>query len=99
VGEYLILLGSFEVQPWMTSLAVTGVIFGAVYLLVATRKLLYGPLDKPENARSPTSNLREVGLLLPIVVLFFWIGFRAEPFLARTDASVDALLARWLRRA
>jgi NADH-quinone oxidoreductase subunit M len=94
VGEYLILLGSFEAQPWMTCLAVTGVIFGAVYLLMATRKLLYGPLDKPENKALSDINLREVGLMLPIVVLFFWIGFAPNTFLSRTDASVDALLAR-----
>ena len=94
VGEYLILLGGFEVQPWMTCLAVTGVIFGAVYLLMATRKLLYGPLDRPENKALSDINMREVGLMIPIVVLFFWIGFAPNTFLSRTDASVDALLAR-----
>ncbi len=94
VGEYLILLGSFESQPWITSLAVTGVIFGAVYLLMATRKLLYGPLERPENKALTDINLREVGLMVPLVVLCFWIGFAPNTFLSRTDASVDALLAR-----
>jgi len=94
VGEYLILLGSFEPQPWITSVAVTGVIFGAIYLLMATRKLLYGPLERPENKALSDINLREVGLMLPVVVLFFWIGFAPNTFLSRTDASIDALLAR-----
>ncbi len=94
VGEYLILLGSFEAQPWITALAVTGVIFGAVYLLMATRKLLYGPLERPENKALSDINLREVGLMLPLIVLCFWIGFAPNTFLSRTDASVDALLAR-----
>ena len=94
VGEYLILLGSFQSQPWMAGIAVTGVIFGAVYLLMATRKLLYGPLVHAENKRLSDINLREVGLMLPIVALCFWIGFAPNTFLSRTDASVDALLAR-----
>jgi len=94
VGEYLILLGSFQSQPWIASFAVTGVIFGAVYLLMATRKLLYGPLVHPENKRLSDINLREVGLMLPIVVLCVWIGFAPNVFLSRTGASIDALLAR-----
>ena len=43
-GEYLILLGTFQSSPWLAAIAVTGVIFGAVYLLMATRKVLFGPL-------------------------------------------------------
>jgi NADH-quinone oxidoreductase subunit M len=94
VGEYLILLGSFQSQPWIASFAVLGVIFGAVYLLMATRKLLYGPLVHPENKRLSDLGLREVGLMLPVVALCFWIGFAPNVFLSRTDASIRALLAR-----
>jgi NADH-quinone oxidoreductase subunit M len=94
VGEYLILLGSFESQPWIACVAVLGVIFGAVYLLMATRKLLYGPLVLAANKNLSDINLREVGLMLPIVVFCVWIGFAPNTFLARTDASIDALLAR-----
>ena len=94
VGEYLILLGSFQSQPWIACIAVTGVIFGAVYLLMATRKLLYGPLVHAANKSLNDINLREVGLMLPVVALCFWIGFAPNTFLSRTDASIDALLAR-----
>jgi NADH-quinone oxidoreductase subunit M len=94
VGEYLILLGSYQAQPWIACVAVLGVIFGAVYLLMATRKLLYGPIVHAANKSLSDLNLREVGLMLPIVALCFWIGFAPNTFLARTDASIDALLAR-----
>jgi NADH-quinone oxidoreductase subunit M len=94
VGEYLILLGSFQSQPWIASVAVTGVIFGAVYLLMAARRLLYGPLVHAANRGLSDLNLREVGLMLPIVALCFWIGFAPNVFLSRTDASIDALVAR-----
>jgi NADH-quinone oxidoreductase subunit M len=94
VGEYLILLGSYQSQPWIACVAVLGVIFGAVYLLMATRKLLYGPIVHAANKSLSDLNLREVGLMLPIVALCFWIGFAPNTFLARTDASIDALLAR-----
>jgi len=94
VGEYMILLGSFQASPWIAAVSVTGVIFGAVYLLMATRKLLFGPLTHAENKNLSDINWREAGLMLPIVVLCFWIGVAPNPFLARTDASVDQLLSR-----
>ena len=94
VGAYLILLGSFEVSPWIGSIAVTGVIFGAVYLLMATRRFLWGPLTNPANKHLTDIGAREIGLMVPLVVLCFWIGFAPNPFLARTDGSIDALVLR-----
>jgi NADH-quinone oxidoreductase subunit M len=94
VGEYLILLGAFESRPWIAAVAVLGVIFGAVYLLTATRKLLFGPVHREENRGLPDLTAREVLLSLPVVALIVWIGVAPEPFLARTSGSVDALLHR-----
>jgi NADH-quinone oxidoreductase subunit M len=93
-GEYLILLGAFEAAPWISALAVLGVIFGAVYLLVATRRMLYGPVTKAENRALSDLGGREILLALPIVALVVWIGVAPQTFLARTSGSIDAVLAR-----
>lgn len=93
-GEYLILLGAFERSPWTAAVSVLGVIFGAVYLLIATRKLLFGPLEREENKKLSDLGGREVLLALPVIVLIVWIGVAPNPFLARTKGSVDALLGR-----
>ncbi len=94
VGEFLILLGTFQASPWMASIAVTGVIFGAVYLLMATRRFLWGPLTRPANRRLPDIDAREIGLMVPLIALCFWIGFAPNTFLSRTDASLDQLVQR-----
>jgi NADH-quinone oxidoreductase subunit M len=94
VGEYLILLGAFEASPWLTALAVLGVIFGAVYLLSMTRRVLYGPVTKEENRALADLGGREILLSLPIVALVVWIGVAPETFLSRTSGSVDAVLRR-----
>ena len=94
VGEYLILLGSFQASPWIAAISVTGVIFGAVYLLMATRKFLWGPITHAANKSLPDIGAREVGLMLPLVALCFWIGFAPNTFLARADGSIDALVKR-----
>jgi NADH-quinone oxidoreductase subunit M len=93
-GEYLILLGTFERNPWAASFAVLGVIFGAVYLLIATRKLLFGPLAREENKKLHDLGAREVLLSLPVIALIVWIGVAPNPFLAKTKGSVDALMGR-----
>lgn len=94
VGEWLILLGAFEAAPWIGAIAVTGVIFGAVYLLVATRKVLFGPLDKEENRRLTDLMPREIGLVIPIVIACVWIGVQPNPLLDKTAPAVDLVLER-----
>jgi NADH-quinone oxidoreductase subunit M len=94
VGEYLILLGTFQASPWLAAIAVTGVIFGAVYLLMATRKMLFGPLVHSENRALTDLGGREIALMLPIVVLCVWIGVQPNAFLSRTDGSLKDVQAR-----
>jgi len=93
VGEWLILLGSFEAAPWIAAVAVTGIVFGAVYLLGATRRVLFGPLVHEENRNLRDLDRREIGLMLPVVVLCLWIGVRPDTFLDKTARSIDAVLS------
>ena len=94
IGEYLILKGAFDVSPVLASIGVLGVIFGSIYLLMATRKVLFGPLTKRENRDLSDLDLREVGLMLPIVVLIVWIGVAPTPFLAQSQPAIDRVVRR-----
>lgn len=94
VGEYLILLGTFEASPLWAAIGVTGVIFGAVYLLTATKKLLWGPLDREENRKLSDLTGREIGIILPLAALVIWIGIAPNTFLSRSNASVEVVLGR-----
>jgi NADH-quinone oxidoreductase subunit M len=94
VGEYLILLGAFQAAPLWSVLGVTGVIFGAVYLLVATRRLLFGPVVHAENERLKDLDLREIALMVPLVVLIVWIGVTPRPFMQRSAPALDAIVER-----
>ena len=42
VGEFLILLGTFTVSKFWGILAISGVIFGAVYMLHAYKEVFFG---------------------------------------------------------
>ena len=94
VGEYMILLGSFEASPFWASIAVLGVIFGAVYLLSATRRVLFGPLIHDANRKLTDMVPREIGMCIPIVVACVWIGVSPNTCLDKLDGSINQLVER-----
>jgi NADH-quinone oxidoreductase subunit M len=99
VGEFLILLGTFGANPWAAVIASSGVVLAAVYMLWMVRRVIFGPLHKPENRGLIDLDLREriaVGLL---VVPIVWIGLYPSPLLRRIEPSVSILLQQMeLRR-
>ncbi len=92
VGEFLVLLGSFQKNTVITAFAASGVIFAAVYMLWMFRRVMFGPITRDENRHLADLNLREIGVLVPIIVFIVWIGVYAQPFLGRMETSVDALI-------
>jgi len=98
VGEFLIMLGSWTstvVQhPWIvTMLAATGVIWAAVYMLWMLQRVVFGTKTSEANAKLADLNSREVGLLLPLLALMFFMGVYPGPFLKRSSASLEATRA------
>ncbi len=87
VGEFLVLLGSFERHPWATGIATTGVIFAAAYLLWALQRVLFNRLDKTENAHLRDLSPRELWVVLPLVAGMVWLGLYPGPVLDRMDAA------------
>jgi NADH-quinone oxidoreductase subunit M len=87
VGEFLVLQGSFRTEPVFALFATLGVIVAAAYLLWAIQRILFDPLDKPENAKLTDLNWREVGLLTPMVIVILWLGIYPAPVLRRTEGA------------
>ena len=87
VGEFLVLLGSFKTHPWFAFIAATGVIFAACYLLWAIQRIMFNPLDKPENERLTDLNRRELAIMGVLAAAILWIGIYPAPVLRRMEAS------------
>jgi NADH-quinone oxidoreductase subunit M len=94
VGEYLILLGAFQAAPLWSVIGVSGVVLGAVYLLTATRRVLFGPITHEENRSLRDLNLREIGLMAPLFALCVWIGVSPNTFLSRSAPALEAIVRR-----
>jgi NADH-quinone oxidoreductase subunit M len=94
VGEFLILLGAFQVDRLAAVLATTGIIFAAVYLLWMYQRVIFGVITKEANRRLPDLSAREWAILLPILALIVWIGVYPASFTGMTEASVQALITQ-----
>ena len=99
VGEFLILIGTWTstavAHPWIvTMLAATGVIWAAVYMLWMLQRVVFGLVTNPENDQLQDLNKRELGLILPLVLLMLFMGVYPRVFLDRSKASVEAVRAR-----
>jgi NADH-quinone oxidoreductase subunit M len=92
VSEFLVMVGSFKTYPYLTTISAIGVILAAVYLLWALQRIIYDPLDKPENEHLTDLNWREIGLLVPVVAAIFWLGIYPKPVLARMEAATTAFV-------
>jgi len=92
VGEFLVLLGFYDVSPVITILAGTSIILGAIYMLRVMKLAFFGPLDNEENKKLKDLNSRETWSLLPLVAIVIWLGIYPKPVLQPIDNSVKALL-------
>jgi NADH-quinone oxidoreductase subunit M len=99
VGEFLILLGAFRASVPAAAFAVSGVVLGAVYMLWMFQRVMFGPLDKPENQTLTDLSAREIVVLAPVLLMIVVMGVYPEPFLSRMQPAVDAFVARVERRA
>ncbi|WP_290456159.1 NADH-quinone oxidoreductase subunit M [Helicobacter rodentium] len=99
VGEFLSLLGFFQVSPIMAGIAGISIIVGAVYMLNLYRKTFYGQLVKEENLKLQDLNAREWTALLPLVAIVIWLGVYPKPILEPINRGVENMLAVMYSRA
>ncbi|HEV7920227.1 MAG TPA: proton-conducting transporter membrane subunit, partial [Thermoanaerobaculia bacterium] len=94
IGEFLILAGTFQVHPWLATIAATGVILAAIYLLWLVQRVFFGPLTNEENRNVPDIAWNELAAVVPLIILMVWIGVHPNTFLQKMTPSVQQLLAQ-----
>ena len=99
VGEFLILLGSFQYHIGVAAVAVSGVVLGAAYMLWMVKKIFFGPKgelvlesEKVAGHALHDLNFRELIVMAPLLVMIFWMGLFPNQFLNFSKASLDHLL-------
>ncbi|HET6282602.1 MAG TPA: NADH-quinone oxidoreductase subunit M [Polyangia bacterium] len=112
VGEFLVLLGIFTADStWQGTLAgylpgpkvlaaisASAVILAAMYLLSMYQKLMFGPLDKPENKTVRDIHGVETWVFGTVVVAALAMGIWPKPILDRSEKSVQAFISSYSER-
>ena len=92
VGEFLVLVGTFMWSKVTATFAALGVILAAAYILWMLQRVVYGTPSPRMASKLYDMNLRELGMLLPLVGFVFWIGLYPKPLLDVMHASVENLI-------
>jgi len=92
IGEVTILQGTFVVSKAWAAWASLGIVLGAAYLLWLYQRTMFGPVTHDVNKTLPDMNLREHAVLLPLVVMAFWIGIYPKPFFAVIEKPVERIV-------
>ena len=95
VGEFLTLIGVFQVNTWVGVLAATGVILSAAYALWLYRRVVFGDLIK-ESLKSITDmTRREKAIFAPLVVMTLLLGVYPSLVTDMIGPSVEALVSTY----
>jgi NADH-quinone oxidoreductase subunit M len=92
IGEFLLLLGLFEYNRWISFFAGTTIIFGAVYMLRNYQKIMLGNI--PGTIRSDQKKLTaaEYGALIPLAAMILLTGCYPKPVLELAGPAIRTIL-------
>ncbi|HEY6266533.1 MAG TPA: NADH-quinone oxidoreductase subunit M [Candidatus Acidoferrum sp.] len=88
VGEYLILLGTYQRHWQWASWAALGVILSACYLLWSYQRVFFGEITKEKNRTLPDTSPREKWILATMAVVTLWMGI-GSVFITRRTATAS----------
>ncbi len=98
IGEFLLLIGTFA-SPFVassiwTGVALLGIIFTAIYMLSMYQKIMFGPMNAGNASVFRDIGKREIALIVPLVILIFWIGFFPGTFIRKAEPTIRSVIIR-----
>jgi NADH-quinone oxidoreductase subunit M len=91
VGEFLLLAGVFQYNMWLGAVAGLTIIFSAVYLLRMFQRVMLGP-DSAYSETITDLTGGELAILVPLIVLVFWLGLFPGSFMQLSEPAVSQIL-------
>ncbi|RYH03265.1 NADH-quinone oxidoreductase subunit M [Salipiger sp. IMCC34102] len=95
IGEFLTLMGVFQVNTWVALVATSGVIFSAAYGLWLYRRVVMGDLIKESLRSIKDMTARERWIFAPLVAMTLLLGVYPSLVTDITGPSVEALIGQY----
>ncbi|MEZ5754743.1 MAG: NADH-quinone oxidoreductase subunit M [Paracoccaceae bacterium] len=92
IGEFLTLMGIFQVNTWVAAIATTGVILSAAYALWLYRRVVMGELLKEALKTITDMTRREKAIFAPLVAMTLLLGVYPALVTDIIGPSVSALI-------
>ncbi len=86
IGEFLVLLGTFQVSPIIASVASIGFVVSVIYSLRLVQASVYGP--NRNKWAVPDLDFREIAILAGLALLLLWIGLYPQPIIHTSRNAV-----------
>jgi NADH-quinone oxidoreductase subunit M len=95
VGEFLVILGAFDADRVLGTVAIAGVVLAAIYMLWAYQRTFQGP--QTERHRGLLDMVpREIAAVVPVVAVMLVLGLYPKVALDRINPSSQSVVA-WVR--
>ena len=92
VGEYLILLGTYQRHWQWASWAALGVILSACYLLWSYQRVFFGEITREKNRTLLDTSAREKWILITMAIVTLWMGIGSTFITKRTAAAAQDVI-------
>ena len=92
VGEFLVILGSFQASFWLAFLAATTLVFGAAYTLWLVKRVVFGDVGNDGVATLKDVDSREFFYLAVLALGVLLLGVWPAPLMEVMEATLANLL-------
>jgi NADH-quinone oxidoreductase subunit M len=94
VGEFLVILASFNASFWYSALAAVILVLGAAYTLWLVKRVIFGPVTSPRVAALKDLNGREYVVLSALALAVLVVGVWPAPLLKVMQPTIQHLVAQ-----
>ncbi len=98
VGEFLVMIGIYQVNTLIAFLTATGVILGAAYMLYLYKRVVFGELTKSDVRSMKDIDKREIMIFAPLVILVLWMGIYPASFLQPMAPAIRKIVTQFETR-
>ena len=92
VGEFLVIMGSFQASGLLAFFVASGMVLGAIYMLSLYRRVIFAAPNDPDAAKMEDLSSRELSFFVPLAVLVLLLGIAPTLLTSVSGLTVDLLL-------